>query len=161
MAVPTAGGKITVSQYDTLAARVLVVETAGDAGQMADSATAGNTTSTSYTSTISAGSCPSVTVSLVSGQNCLVTVSADCNTSVTTLVSRFSFAVSGAATEAATDARSCGSTTTSVVMSSRTTLYTAGATGSFTFQSQVKASAAGTAATTNRRIIAQPMAYPT
>lgn len=160
MTAPTAGGRTLISQADAFDSRLTNIETAGDAGQSASNATTGNTTSTSYTSTISAGSCPSVTVTLAAGQNCMVIVTAELSSSATTAASSFSFAVSGAATEAATDARSARSTLATGATFSRPTLYTAVSAGSYTFQSQIRSSAAGTATSAQRNIIAQPLAYP-
>lgn len=155
-----AGAKILSSDWSGLDTRLDNIETAGDGGQTAENATSGTTTSTSYTSTISAGSCPSVTVTLAAGQNCLIIVSAETSSSVTSAASSYSFAVSGAATEAATDIRGVRNANTSGVTQTRITLYTAGSAGSYTFQSQIRTSAAGTATSANRRITAQPLAYP-
>lgn len=159
MAVPTAGALLAIAQYDTIDSRLDNIEGTGDAAVSAESATQGNTTSTSYTSTISAGTCPSVTVSLVAGQQCLVIVSAELTSSTTSAASSFSFAVSGAATEAATDMRSARSTLTTGITCCRQTLYSAASTGSYTFQSQIRSSAAGTATSVNRKITAIPLPY--
>lgn len=124
----------------------------GDA-QSADVVTSEACTSTGYGNLATVG--PAVTVSLVNGQQCLVIVSAYC-ASGTAQDGFMSFAVSGAATIAASDndaARYNSSGATLWVMSERTARFTAGASGSFTFTAKYRNSTTSAYSYANRRIV--------
>lgn len=124
----------------------------------ADVVTAQNTSSTSYTDLATVG--PSVTMTLVSGQGCLVIISArGCNSlGGTGGQSVFSFAVSGATTLSASDSNGlealapCTGGPQSTT-STRVTWFTAAATGSHTFTMKYKVANGGTSTFADRRII--------
>lgn len=99
---------------------------------------------------------PSVTLTLVSGQKCLVIVSSMQSSNSSSFTSYHSFAVSGASTLTAIDANAAPVThTTNLVYmtAGRTTLYTASATGSHTFTSKYRTSTGANGTFQYRRII--------
>lgn len=161
MAAPTAGSFLLTSNYDTLQNQITNIENAGAAGGQSNSSANGTTSSTSYTSSLSAGGTQAVTVTLAAGQTCLVGVYCEGNSATANAGLRISFAVSGAATEAAVDNR--GGTqsltaTTQTTSFGRTTLYTAPSAGSYTFTANYKV-AAGTGSFNQRTLFAQPQPY--
>lgn len=119
---------------------------------VADVAAAETTTSASYTDLATAG--PAVTLSLVTGQACLVIVSASMNISTgASHAANMSFAVSGASSLAATDPNAASTQSATDTMASRVSVYVAGATGSHTFTAKYKQVNTGTAQFTSRRIV--------
>lgn len=117
-----------------------------------DVATAQSTTSTTYTDLATSG--PSVTKSLVAGQKVLVLISAQMSHSAGGgAAAAMSFAVSGASTLAAADTNRCTSSSTSEITTSRSTVFTATATGSHTFTVKYRVVSSGTGTFTDRRII--------
>jgi hypothetical protein len=111
----------------------------GKSPQSNDVATGQTTSSTSYAALATAG--PSRTMTLNNGTVCLIIVSAYMSTAVAGDEAYMSFAVSGATTQASSDANAAhhrsasGNARTTVT---RVTVFTATATGSHTFTSQYK-----------------------
>lgn len=124
----------------------------------ADVVTLQTTATTSYTDLATTG--PAVTLTLGSGQGCLVFIAARGSNSLggTSGQACFSFAVSGATTLAANDSNGVESHAITTPgsqqqMSLRATWFAATATGSHTFTMKYKAQTGGTAGFTERRII--------
>ncbi len=160
MAVPAvAGGKLVIDQWDNHEARLDALEATGVAAITLAVATSAATSSTTYTGTLSTGATgPAVAVVLAAGQDCLIIIGCECANGGGQI--RSSFAVSGAATEAATDARGTHNATLLGLAMSKATLYTAGSAGTYTFQQQYRVSAS-TGTFLNRNIIAIPCPVPT
>lgn len=121
--------------------------------QQADVATTQACTSTGYSDLATVG--PAVTISLVNGQQCEIKVSAYA-ASGTAHDGYMSFAVSGAATISASDTdatRFNSDGTTQWEQHERTTIFTAAATGSFTFTAKYRNSTTASYSYANRRII--------
>jgi hypothetical protein len=119
----------------------------------ADVATNQTTTSTSYADLTTPG--PAVSLVLASGQKAFITIGSRINHSAGGGASAVaSFAVSGAATIAAADVDGYENTTTGGITMSRSTLFTAAATGTFTFTMKYKVTTSGTGSYLNRRISA-------
>lgn len=151
-----AGSKTLISDYDTLQTQITNLEGTGTAAVQSSVTGSGTTTSTSYTSTLTGSTFPSVTVTLAAGQNCLVMVTVELLTSGTG--ARASFTVSGTATEASTDIRSVHNNNTVGVRATAVTVYTAGSAGSYTFQMQGK-TATGSGTFANKTMAAVPLPY--
>ena len=120
--------------------------------------TSQTTTSLSYADLATVG--PAVTLSLVSGQACLVIISARVKHSAGGgQSSLISYAVSGASTQAASDNDSAetADTTTGGSTITRACTFTAGATGSHTFTMKYQVQAGGTGTFYNRRIIVKKL----
>ena len=100
-----------------------------------------------------------MTKSLVNGQKVVVTVSARIDAPASGNEGFMSFAVTGAASQAASDDNAASlvgnSAATIGVVSTRSTVYTATATGSFTFTAKYKVTG-GTFVMRRRRIIVKP-----
>jgi hypothetical protein len=126
--------------------------------QSADVVTEQTTTSTGYGDLTTTG--PSVTLSLNNGQKVLVVVTASIyGAGAGVDFGRASFAVSGATTLAASDANAASNRLGSnvIAMVSRTTVFTATATGSHTFKMVYKTTNAATTANfLDRRIVVMP-----
>lgn len=157
MAAPTAGSFLLTSNYDTLQNQITNIENAGATATTSLVSTSATTSSTTYTATLSTGATgPAVTVTLAAGQNCLIIIG--CENANPGGQARSSFAVSGTATEAATDARGTHNATLLGMAQSKATLYTAGSAGSYTYTQQYRVSA-GTGTFLNRGIMAIPLPY--
>lgn len=126
----------------------------------ADVAAVESTNATSYGDLTTTG--PSVTKSLVNGQKVKVTISARIDSpAIATTEGYMSFAVSGAGTQAASDTHAATLLSTSVaglgMVLEKTTVYTATATGSYTFTCKYKSSSgSATYEFRRRRIIVKP-----
>lgn len=159
MAAPTVGSFLLVANYDTLQNQITALENTGIGAVTSASSTLGTFTITSYGTTFaSGGASVALSVVLAAGQNCLITHTSELKGSVGAVAARQSFAVSGAATEAATDARSVVNDTTTGTTCSRSLIYTAGSAGTYTFTLQHKV-ASGTGTRTNYSITAVPLPY--
>jgi hypothetical protein len=116
-----------------------------------------SSTSTTYGALTTAG--PVVTLTLVNGQRCLVTVSAH-QATVSSGEGFMSFAVSGSTTQASSDVNATRTLITGVnygVSVERTSVFVATATGSHTFTAQYRvANGANACSFINRRIIVKP-----
>lgn len=122
--------------------------------QTNDVATLESTISTSYTDLATVG--PTIaSVTLTLGQTCLVIVSANMKTGVSTAACAMTFAVSGATTLAAADINAATTeNSTQYVVSTRVTLFTATAAGAHTFTAKYKnTNASAIAQFAQRRII--------
>jgi hypothetical protein len=122
--------------------------------QTAQVLTSQTTTSTGYTDLATVG--PSVTMTLVAGQVCLVIMSARVKHSAAGgQSSLFSYAVSGATTQAASDNDSGESADTSTggATVTRAAVFVALASGSHTFTMKYQVQAGGTGTFYNRRLI--------
>lgn len=119
----------------------------------ADVTASESTSSTSYGALTTAG--PAVTLSLVSGQKCLVWVMFFGSNAIGAgHTAVMSFAVSGASTLAASDVNAAMNDSSAGSLSvERLTVFTAGASGSTTFTSQYKTNGSGSSTFQNRRII--------
>jgi len=118
----------------------------------ADVATLETTTSTTYTDLPTSG--PAVTLSLVSGQSCRVTIRArSYHSAGGSQGAAFSFAVSGASTLAASDANGTENDGTVGLTLMADTVFTATSTGSHTFTMKYRVVAGGTGSFVNRRIV--------
>jgi hypothetical protein len=112
-----------------------------------------STTSTSYADLATVG--PAVSLVLASGQKALINVSARAvHSAGGTQAAVGSFAVSGAATIAAADVDGFETNALTTTTNSRATIFTAGATGTFTFTMKYKVINGGTGSFFNRRISA-------
>jgi hypothetical protein len=124
----------------------------------ADVTAAQSTTSTGFTDLSTAG--PAVTKTLVNGQKVWVEVSGEIwGAGAGVETGRMSFAVSGASTLSATDSNAASNRLTSNVISmcSRTTVFTATASGSHTFTAKYRTTNAAVAANfESRRILIKP-----
>lgn len=144
MPVITAGHELKTSDFTT------------SNPQQADVTATESTTSTTYTALTTAG--PAVTVTLTAGQKVEIIISATIFGSGVGIGGYAGFAVSGAATAAATDVdavKAFGSAASDVNTPSRATIYTAGAAGDYTFTMQYR-TPSGTTSFYHRRIIASP-----
>jgi hypothetical protein len=122
----------------------------------ADVTTNQNTTSSTFTDLTTPG--PAVSLVLASGQKAEITVNARATHSVGSTSSAIgSFAVSGAATIAAADVDGFETNALTTSMQSRSTIFTAAATGTFTFTMKYRSVTSGTASFFNRRIIAKAL----
>jgi hypothetical protein len=111
-----------------------------------------STTSTSYTNVATTG--PTVTTDLVAGQSVLVHISS--RASISTGVGHgavMSFSVSGVESLSAIDDNSVEIDDSAGATMTKSTIYTAGVTGSHTFQAKYKQINGGTALFADRRII--------
>jgi hypothetical protein len=119
----------------------------------ADIATLEGTTSTAYTDLTTVG--PAVTLTLVSGQGCLVIISAKANsdTAGATNAAKLSFAVSGIESLTANDANAAEMTDSGSKTATRITWYVAGTTGSHTFTMKYEQIGSGQGVFQDRRII--------
>lgn len=159
MAAPTAGSFVLTSNYDTLQNQITAVENAGAAAVTSGSGTLGTYTITTYGTTFASGGAQvSVSVVLAAGQTCLITHSAEMKSAATADAARQSVAVSGAATEVATDLRGILNANTVGVISCRAFIYTAGSAGTYTFTLQHKVSS-GTGTRTQYSLTAVPQPY--
>lgn len=127
--------------------------------QMADVATDETRVTASYGDLSTVG--PSLTKTLVSGQRVLVYVAFDGLVAADGAEGRMSFAVSGATTQAASDANSAryfsvktGTNTAGQV--SKESVFTASASGSHTFTAKYKGDGTNTMHFLQRRIIIKP-----
>lgn len=136
--------------------RILALE--GDTPEQSTVTTDESTSSTTYTSLTTTG--PSVTVSLVTGQTCVVHIQAGMYSATSGDRMWLSYAVSGASTVAASDAvgfkvRAAGSNVDSTF--SGADVYTATADGDHTFTLKYRFdSGTGPVHFLNRKIIALP-----
>lgn len=120
--------------------------------QSADVATIESTSSTSYTDLATSG--PAVSMSLAAGQSCLVLVEYVTSGSAAT-TGYMSFAVSGAGSQAASDpnAAQANPSTVGLISIGRSSVFAAGAAGTYTFTAKYRANTAVSVAFQARRII--------
>lgn len=133
---------------------------AGKGAAQVDSVeSAESTTSTAYTNLATAG--PAVTVTLTSGQLCLVLLSCGVwHSSPNGQYGFAGFAVSGAASQAAADtdaARLQIKTELDDLATSRSAVYIAPTAGTFTFTMKYRCSSADSSVFTHRRIVVVPL----
>lgn len=153
----------TVDPVNDLNTRLAFAESSLGAGVQADVSASGTTTSTTYTATLTGSTVPvTPSIALIAGQNCLVIVISELINGTNNGGAQVSFAVSGAATEAATDARGAknqnlAGAVQGTVSVTKITVYTAPSTGNYLFTMNLRCVNGGTLTSTNRSIVAVPL----
>lgn len=153
---PSLGEDLALAIEATVAALAATVATINTTltnriPQQASVATSQTTTSTSYTDLATVG--PAVTVT--TGTSALVTVGAQIQNSTANFTAYMSWAVSGATTSAAVDARAAAVANANLILASRVFLMTGLTPGSNTFTAKYKVNGASTGTFVDRNILVQ------